>query len=363
MRYHDSFNCHLDCVFFILLIAGEPSLLTNVNSELTLTENKLRNYTRRDKKGPNQLKIKSPIQITALVLIGLSACGAPGISVPIPTQIAASTATISTQPEASSTPTEILTFTPTSAPTLDPGEPQPGSVLSSTQHGVTVTVKKIVFSDSETIVDFIVELDPKWGFTFAKYDVPPQQVISSHEPMITDEKGNQYKPRSYQGASVEESQVDPSTGIALTSGRFIFDPVSGSHVTIKIWLEGSIVHAPETIRLIGTKHTPTLPKQLMFGELSAQFKSAVWEQGNALKVTIKGVKQDDLILDGIYLYTDTTNVSKGYEGYGGTYGAPEDRTTQIIFDPSSQAIPAEVHIAGYIGFLTPFQFEWIRPKK
>jgi hypothetical protein len=307
------------------------------------------------------MKLKFLIQLTAVVLFWLSACEPVGLAGQATTQTPSNTETISVKPDSSSTPTQNLAPAPTSGPTKPSLGPESGSILTSTQHGIKVTLTNIVFSSEKTNLDFIIEVEPRWGFTFDKFDVPPQQVVSDNEPIMTDEMGTQYKPLSYQGEN--EYQIDPTNRIAKTGVHFTFGPVSGSRLAIKIWLGPQTVPAPETIRLIDSSHAPVIPQQLTFGELSAKIKSATWEKENSLKVSVNAIQMEDLILDCIYLYTDPQNPSQGDDGCSYTYGKPEDRTYKMIFEPASQAISAEVHVAANLGILTPFQFVWVRTDK
>ena len=183
------------------------------------------------------------------------------------------------QPKVSHVDSPLLTLQP--APiTTQPGEtPAPESSLTTTQHGVTVTLTNLEMSSTQTILDFVAQVDAVWGFTFAQYDTPAQDVRSDQLPSLVDETGHVYQAREYQSGVGTKRYVDSQTGIAYTGGRFIFEPVIGSRLEIAIPLTLQTVRARKPIRFTvvnpGQDQSLQIDQSLVFGELSARVKSTI----------------------------------------------------------------------------------------
>ena len=134
----------------------------------------------------------------AVILAWLTACQPQGSPAAPPTLTPDErpTATFQSSPTASPSPAPTLPIQPAPVTTL-PGEtPAPASLLTYTQHGVTVILTRLEVSSDQTSLDFVAQVDPAWGFTFAQNDNPAQDVRSDDRlPSLMDETGHIYQPR------------------------------------------------------------------------------------------------------------------------------------------------------------------------
>jgi len=304
------------------------------------------------------------------MLMCLSACQAPrnhGDSVAL-TPIEMPTKTQNIPIASPSAPPTILSQPAT--PTTQLGEvPAAGSSLTFTQHGVKVTVTNLQISSTQSSLDFIAQVEPDWGFTFAQNDFPAQDVRNEGLPSLVDETGHVYQLREYQGGMGTKRYVDPQTGIAYTGGRFIFEPVTGSRLEIAIPLALQTVHASQPIRFkvtnLGQDQSLQIDQPLIFGELSARVKAVEWKNAGNFELTVDGsTQEDDLRPVCLYLYQDPQFPPASYKGCAYQDGAPIDLTETLTFNPLPDfSKPVEVRVAADIVFLVPFRFTWIRAQR
>lgn len=273
------------------------------------------------------------------------------------------------QPKVSHIDSPIITLQP--APiTTQPGEtPAPESSLTATQHGVTVILTNLEVSSTQTILDFVAQVDTVWGFTFAQYDNPAQDVRIDQLPSLVDETGHIYQVREYQSGVGTKRYVDPQIGIAYTGGRFIFEPIRGSHLEIAISITLQTVQTSQPVRFTVANPNQTqslsIDPSLIFGELSTRVKAAEWKNAGNFELTVDGsIQENDLRPVCLYLYQDPHFPPASYKGCAYQEGAPIDLTEALTFNPLPDfSQPVEVRVAADIVFLEPFRFTWIRSQQ
>ena len=254
-------------------------------------------------------------------------------------------------------------------PTRQAGEiPAAGSSLTFTQHGVTVTLTRLEVSSTQTILDFVVAIEPVWGFTFDQSENPAQDAFPNNPPTIVDETGHVYQIREFHGGVGTEKFVDPQTGIAHTAGRFVFESLRGSRLSIAIPLMLFTVRASEPIRftVANPDHAQSLAidRSLVFGELSAKVKSAEWKSEGDFVLTIdNSVQEEDFRPVCLYLYQDPDFPPVGYKGCFIDERTDVNPSERLTFNPLPDfSHSVEVQVAANIIFLEPFRFTWVRNK-
>ena len=305
----------------------------------------------------------------AVILAWLTACQPQGSPAAPPTLTPDErpTATFQSSPTASPSPAPTLPIQPAPVTTL-PGEtPAPASLLTYTQHGVTVILTRLEVSSDQTSLDFVAQVDPAWGFTFAQNDNPAQDVRSDDRlPSLMDETGHIYQPRGYQSGVGIKRYVDSQTGIATTGGRFIFEPVTGSHLEIAIPLTLQTVRASQPIRFTvanpGQDQSLQVDQSLVFGELPARVKVAKWTSAGKFELSLDGsIQEEDLRPVCLYLYQEPQFPPASYTGCAYADTAFVDLIDALTFDPLPDfSQPVEVRAAADIVFLEPFRFTWVR---
>ena len=306
--------------------------------------------------------------IVITILLWLTACQPQGSPVAPSTLTPGLLPTTTDQSSitASSSPVPTFTIQPAQV-TASPGEtPAPGSSLTFTQHGVTVTVTNLQISSTQTSLDFVAQVDPAWSFTFAQYDNPAQDVRSDQLPSLVDETGHIYQVLGYQGEVGTKRFVDPQTGIATTGGRFTFEPVTGSRLEIAIPLALQTVRASQPIRVTvvnpGQDQSLQVAQSLVFGELTAAVKAAQWNRGGNFELTVDGSPQGGGLRPVcLYLYQDPQFPPASYAGCAYDDKAIVDLIDALTFDPLPDfSRPVQVQVAADIVFLQPFRFVWVR---
>ncbi len=298
--------------------------------------------------------------LIALLLVSLSACRIqskptglekPDQPVPSPTL---------SIPTNSPGPQPTLTAT-----VLQPGEEVAGknSILTSEQHGVRITITHLITTPTETDLDYIVEINPEWGFTFGKNDNPPQQTFAYSPAILVDETGHIYDTRAYHGGN--ERTIDPQTGKALHGGEFVFEPVSGSILTIDLYLELMTVRATGplsfNISSSGKAQDLSWDKPLKFGELSNRILWAKWHPEGWIDLAMDGsIQQYDLRPICLYLYQTPQSPPPGYAGCSWSDEVITDLQQSIHFDPLPDLTKTiEINAAVDVIFETPFKFVWV----
>jgi len=261
------------------------------------------------------------------------------------------------------TPTFAIT---TATITKLPEGAAPGSSLTFSQHGLTVTLAKLEISADQTLLYFTAQVDPAWGFTFGEMDAPPEDVYITGAPVITDETGQVYEINGYEGGAVSEKYVDPKTGAAYTGGRYIFEPITGSRLDIAMPLllmtvrTGQPIHfqvnSPEQSQSL------SIESPLAFGPVSLNVKVAKWNSEGSFQLTVDGsLQQGDLRPVCLYLYQDPQWPPASYTGCGFDDNAIVDLQDKLTFEPLPDfSKPVEVGVAANIIFQEPFRFVWIR---
>jgi hypothetical protein len=244
--------------------------------------------------------------------------------------------------------------------------PAPGSVVTSTQHGVTVTLTQLELSSTQTTLEFVVALDPVWGFTFDEFENPAQDAFPIGSPAIVDETGYGYQVREFHGGAGPGRYVDSKTGIAYTSGRFVFESLNASRLEIAIPLILFTVRASEPIRFTVANPDRTqslaIEKPLIFGELPVKVLSAEWKREGGFELTVDGsVQEQNLKPVCLYLYQDPDFPPPDYKGCFIDERTNIDLSEALTFNPLPDFTkPVEVLVAANIIFLEPFRFTWIR---
>ncbi len=309
--------------------------------------------------------------IALLLLAACTTTVSPTFSIPPAPTLPAVTMT----PQATVAPVDGATPVETPSPILPPSpQPQPtseagpGSVLTDSQHGLTITITNIEFTETATIVNYEAAVDPRWGFTFESDAIPPQRVFPGAkypEAVIIDETGQSHEQREKEFELWHVGRVDPVTKIAYTGGQFVFGPVSGNELNIqlKFGLMSIRAEAPIRLEIPNPELDQILPIQqsFTFGELTTEVKSANWFDGNTFELTLAGTERDGLILNCVYIYTDPTVISPGHKTCYLTAGLADDRPAQMILDPlptSSEAV--EVYVSADVDLTEPFLFKWMR---
>jgi hypothetical protein len=306
--------------------------------------------------------------IVILFLMGATGCQVNHIDSAALTPDKAPTASIQNNPAASPRPQPTV-ITYADIPTKPADEfPAAGSSLTFAQHGVTVTLTRLEVSSTQTILDFVAALDPVWGFSFGQYDNPAQDAFPNDSPTIVDETGHDYQIREFHGGVGPGRYVDSQTGIAYTAGRFVFEPVTGSRLEIAIPLMLFTVRASKPIRFTvanpDRSQSLAINRSLVFGELSAQVKSAEWKSQGNFELTLDGsVQEEDLRPVCLYLYQDPEFPPASYKGCFIDERVNVDPSERFTFIPLPDfSHPVEVQVAANIIFLEPFRFTWIRNK-
>lgn len=322
------------------------------------------------------MKLRFATTLGLIALFVLAACTTATLSPTVSLPPAPTVPAVTITPQATLAPT----FTPAEpveapSPTLRPSpqplptsEAGPGSVLTDSQHGLTITITNIEFTETKTIVSYEAAVDPRWGFTFEPDVIPPQRVFPGAkypEAVITDETGQTYIQHEREFELWHEGRVDPVTKIAYTGGRFVFDPIKGSELNFQLKFGLMFLHADKPIRVELSNpeldQALTVQPSLTFGELTVPVKSAQWFDGNTFELTLASTERDGLILNCVYIYTDPTVVSPGFKTCYLTAGVADDRSGQMFIDPvPTLSKPVDVYVTADIDLTEPFVFKWVR---
>ena len=103
--------------------------------------------------------------------------------------------------------------------------------VSQTKSGVSLTITRVDFSEEDTVVTFVVQVDPEWGLDINAD--PPQQALYNN-PILLDEAGKQSAAIS---GTYGLPQVDEETGGVKFENVVTFPPVASNGIIFQTEIE------------------------------------------------------------------------------------------------------------------------------
>lgn len=258
---------------------------------------------------------------------------------------------------ASCAPAAKVTPTETTVPKAQIGN------ASQTKNDVTLTITNVNFSETDTLVTFVVKVPPQWGLDINTS--PPQQALHNN-PILSDETGKQYAPVS---GTYGLPQLDTETGGVKFENTVIFAPVKNKNVIFQVEIEISEIPISQPVAISVSNHKVldvwSITQGITFsGFTDVQGKVKLLSKSDSkmeLEFTFDRVTSDGLKLGCLNFYPDnqdTTNnereclVDENQVISKVGMDLPKDETSPILF-----------YVTANAAFTEPFIVSWSATNK
>lgn len=245
----------------------------------------------------------------------------------------------------------------------------PTSSGSQTKDGVTVTITNVDFSENETIVTFVIEVDPNWGLDITA-DPFPQALHNN--PMLFDEAGKQYAATS---GTYGLPQSDETTGGVKFENVVTFPPIESQSIIFQTEIEVSGIPISQPVSVSIANHQVDDVWSIGPGITFSKFTDVpgkiklVSQSGDTLELefTFERVTNDDIQLGCLSFYPANQDWANN-EGTENHFRECLADQQQVISKtgmalPTDQKLPIPFHVMGSAGFVEPFTVSWSKAEK
>ncbi|RPJ28493.1 MAG: hypothetical protein EHM33_04270 [Chloroflexi bacterium] len=249
---------------------------------------------------------------------------------------------------------------------------QPNSSIgngSQTKSGVTLTITNVDFSEKETVVTFVVQVDSDWGLDINV--LPPQQALYNN-PVLSDEAGRQYAAIA---GTYGLPQLDEETGGVKFENTVTFPPVKGDSISFQTEIEISEIPISQPVYLSISDHEVldvwSIGQSITFSSFTdIPGKVKLLSQSDdtlELEFTFERVTSDGLRLGCLNFYPGDQDwaTNEGTENHFRECLLGENqvvsRTGMAV--PTDITSPIPFHVTGSAVFVEPFAVSWPKVEK
>jgi hypothetical protein len=239
-----------------------------------------------------------------------------------------------------------------------------------TQEGVTLTMLSVRYGESGTGITLQIQVDPRWQFSADK--TPPQQALP-RDPVLSDEAGNIYAPRSSSGGL---PTFDPATGGVKYEYNIAFDPVSpqAQILTLQVVVELSEIPANQPLTLTTLGHqlgeTWDFNQEMALFSMPIEIKSAhlatlddylldgTLRPLPMLEFTTDIVEQNGLRLSCLRMTPDTYATLEE-SGYNDCKADEKQIVSSVALSPDANETGSlQFNVTGNLILIEPFRISW-----
>lgn len=241
--------------------------------------------------------------------------------------------------------------------------------ISQTKDGVTVTITNIDFSEIDTIVTFVVQVDADWGLEVTA-DPFPQALYNN--PVLFNEAGQQHAAIA---GTYGLPQSDEATGGVKFENVVTFPPMESQRVEFQTEIEISEIPISQPVSVSIANHQLLDVWSIGSGITFSKFTNVpgtvklVSQSGDTLvlEFMFDRVTNGDLRLGCLNFYPanqDWAN-NEGTENHFRECLADEkeiiSKTGMAL--PTDQKLPIPFHVTGSAIFVDPFRMAWSTTQK
>lgn len=247
---------------------------------------------------------------------------------------------------------------------IAPATPTPSNDVSQTKNDITLAITNVSFSETQTVVTFVVKVSPQWGLDINAF--PPQQAIHNN-PILTDGTGRQYHPVS---GTYGLPQFGTETGGVTFENTVTFEPIKRENLIFQVEIEITELPIPQPV-LISISDHKVLDVWVITQGIT--FNNFTDVQGNVkllsqsdknleLEFTFNRVTSGGLKLGCLNFYPDGQDLANTQDTVV-RYRTCAIDEKQVISTvgmdlPADKALPISFHVTGGVAFTEPFIVLW-----
>jgi hypothetical protein len=239
------------------------------------------------------------------------------------------------------------------------------SNVSQTQNGVTLTITDVTYSENETIVTYITQVNSRWGLDVKAF--PPQQALPN-KPILFDGTGKQYNPTAYSGGL---PQIDAETGGVKFENTVTFPPVDNKTISFQSGIEISEIPIIQPVSVSIYKHKVldvwSTSQGITFNFSSfadIPVKVKLLSRNDSkmeLEFTFERVTNDGLKLGCLSYYPDNQDMTSSERG---CQWDEKQIVSRVRMDsPKDELSPILFHVTANVAFIEPFKVSWSTTNK
>jgi hypothetical protein len=249
------------------------------------------------------------------------------------------------------------------AATIAPATSTPSNDVSQTKNDITLAITNVSFSETQTVVTFVVKVSPQWGLDINAF--PPQQALHNN-PILTDETGRQYHLIS---GTYGLPQFGTETGGVTFENTVTFEPIKSQNLIFQVEIEISELPISQPVLISISDHKVLDVWVITQGITFSNFTDV---QGNVkllsqsdknleLEFTFNRVTSGGLKLGCLNFYPDGQDLANTQEVVRYQTCAIDEK--QVISTvgmdlPADKALPISFHVTGGVAFTEPFIVLW-----
>jgi hypothetical protein len=238
-----------------------------------------------------------------------------------------------------------------------------GTERSASKNGVKLTITKVAYSDKDTILTYLIQVDPKWNLDVNAF--PPQQAISNN-PILINDKGEKYEPKSVTSGL---PQADEATGGVKYESRVTFPPLQASNLTFQTEIEISEIPISPPVSVSVANHQVSdvwsIGQDLSFDNfVGIPVQVRLLSQNDQmieLEFNYDLVKSKNLKLECLTFYPDNWETTNSYMGCA--LDDAKGSSTSQVFLQKDNTRSILFHVTGSVAFTEPFAMSWATTKK